>query len=89
MFPVYAGVILKAEVMAYFEKGVPRVCGGDPIPGIYKVENGKVFPVYAGVILRLMMICLQPPSVPRVCGGDPNRRIDFGINEVCSPCMRG
>ena len=71
VFPVYAGVIPITQEIGEQMKGVPRVCGGDPIDLSEEIVPLGVFPVYAGVILTWGSTKSRTQSVPRVCGGDP------------------
>ena len=89
VFPVYAGVIPITQEIGEQMKGVPRVCGGDPIDLSEEIVPLGVFPVYAGVILRHVNKIIRFSGVPRVCGGDPTFRQKWWISLECSPCMRG
>ena len=48
MFPAYAGVILKKQVLILHHKNVPRVCGGDPKNQRCKQPTGNVPRVCGG-----------------------------------------
>ena len=48
VFPVYAGVILKATLAGVTKESVPRVCGGDPAQRLIRMSIDLCSPCMRG-----------------------------------------